>query len=191
MSFFAELKRRKVFRVAMVYAAVAFALASVADLLFPTLLLPDVVNRALVVLLVMGFPVALVLAWAFELKPEGAAPDVEESSIEDRATERWSIPVLVGLLAVGLIAGTFLGRFVGEPADSEGADSVPVSVHLPIILENYVDDTAHFQPHRFALSPDGTQIAYVGRDRDDTVLYLKPKDGAEPRVIPNSSGAKG
>lgn len=71
VTFFRELKRRRVIRVAAVYAVVAFVLVQVADLLVPALLLPDWVLRFVAFLLILGFPVALVLAWAFDLTPAG------------------------------------------------------------------------------------------------------------------------
>jgi adenylate cyclase len=70
-SFFEELKRRRVVRAAVVYAIVAFGVVQVADLLFPALLLPEWSVRLVVGLVLVGFPVALVLAWAFDLTPEG------------------------------------------------------------------------------------------------------------------------
>lgn len=66
-----ELKRRKVFRVAMVYGGVGFVVAQAADIAFPALQLPDWTVTLVVVLVLLGFPVALVLAWAFEITPEG------------------------------------------------------------------------------------------------------------------------
>ena len=68
---FAELKRRRVFKVAAVYGGVAFVVLQVADILVPALALPDSVTRTIALLLILGFPVALVMAWAFELTPEG------------------------------------------------------------------------------------------------------------------------
>lgn len=69
--FLQELKRRKVIRVAAAYGAVAFVLIQAASYVFPALLLPDVAFRVLVVLSLFGFPIALVLAWAFEVTPDG------------------------------------------------------------------------------------------------------------------------
>lgn len=66
-----ELKRRWVFRVAAVYATVGFVLVQASDYLFRALLFPDWTHRLLVVLVVLGFPLALILAWAFEITPEG------------------------------------------------------------------------------------------------------------------------
>jgi len=68
---FADLKRRAVFRVAAVYGAVSFAVLEVADLVFPALDLPEWTITFIVALAALGFPFALVLAWAFEKTPEG------------------------------------------------------------------------------------------------------------------------
>jgi tetratricopeptide (TPR) repeat protein/TolB-like protein len=66
-----ELKRRRVFRVAVVYAAVAWAVMQVAGLVFPALDMPAWTLRLVILLAVLGFPIAVVLAWAFELTPDG------------------------------------------------------------------------------------------------------------------------
>jgi adenylate cyclase len=70
-TFLAELKRRRVYQVAVVYAAAAFVAAQAADLFLPHLGLPDWTVRLVVVLAVAGFPVALILAWVFDITPSG------------------------------------------------------------------------------------------------------------------------
>ncbi len=70
-SFLAELKRRKVYRVAVVYAVVAFAIWQAADFVLPAARVPDWAPTLVLVLTILGFPIALVLAWALELTPEG------------------------------------------------------------------------------------------------------------------------
>src|SRR6476660_6941185 len=69
--FFAELKRRHVYRVAIAYAVVAWLLIQVATQVFPFFEIPNWVVRLVVLTVVLGFPVALIIAWAFELTPEG------------------------------------------------------------------------------------------------------------------------
>lgn len=71
IGFFQELRRRKVFRVAAVYAVVGWALVEISDTTFPRLALPDWAPTLVLVLVLLGFPVALVLAWALELTPDG------------------------------------------------------------------------------------------------------------------------
>lgn len=71
MNFFAELKRRNVFKVAVSYAVVAWIVLQVVDIVLPTFDAPRWVNQTLLFLIILGFPVALILAWVFELTPEG------------------------------------------------------------------------------------------------------------------------
>jgi hypothetical protein len=70
-SFFAELRRRNVYKVAIAYGVVAWLLMQVASQIFPFFEIPNWAVRLVVLLLIIGFPVALILAWAFELTPEG------------------------------------------------------------------------------------------------------------------------
>src|SRR5687768_12697988 len=70
-NFFAELKRRKVYRVAVAYAVLSWLLIQIATQTFPFFEIPTWAVRLVVALLALGFPVALLLAWAFELTPEG------------------------------------------------------------------------------------------------------------------------
>ena len=69
--FFAELKRRKVFRVAAVYGAASFALLEASDILFPRFGFPEWTVTFVAVLALLGLPVALVLAWVYERTPDG------------------------------------------------------------------------------------------------------------------------
>src|SRR5260370_41961955 len=70
-NFFAELKRRNVYKVAVAYAIAGWLLVQVATQVFPFLEIPTWIVRLVIVLVAAGFPVALVIAWAFELTPEG------------------------------------------------------------------------------------------------------------------------
>ena len=112
--FFAELKRRRVFRVMAVYGAVGFALLQALDLLMPALLLPEWTYRLVAVLLFLGFPVAVVLAWAFESTPEGirrtadADPGELTAIAAQPAAKRWPVG-LAALAATGLFAGAVWG----------------------------------------------------------------------------------
>ena len=71
MSLFAELRRRNVFRVGAAYAVVAWVIMQVTDLAAPALRLPEWVMSLVLLLLLLGFPIALFLAWAYELTPDG------------------------------------------------------------------------------------------------------------------------
>ena len=83
MPIFAELKRRNVFRVALYYVALSWIVMQVTDVLMSVLRLPDWTGRLIFLLLVIGFPIALLLAWAFELTPEGLRREVV--AVPDRA----------------------------------------------------------------------------------------------------------
>src|SRR5215831_7795053 len=74
-SFFAELKRRHVYRVAIAYGVVAWLLIQVATQVFPFFEIPNFVVRVVVAASVLGFPVALIIAWAFEMTPGGLKRD--------------------------------------------------------------------------------------------------------------------
>ena len=113
MSLFAELKRRKVFRVAVVYAATAFVVLQAADIMLPRMGIPDWGVGLVVALAVLGFPIALVLAWALELTPDGIK---RTESAPAAQVEQGKTPALLGkrtvfvaallvVLGVGLSAG--------------------------------------------------------------------------------------
>src|SRR5687768_448585 len=70
-NFFAELKRRNVYKVAVVYAVIGWLLIQAGSIMFPTFEAPSWVMKVFVAAIAAGFPIALVLAWAFELTPEG------------------------------------------------------------------------------------------------------------------------
>ncbi len=99
-TFFEELKRRKVVRVAMVYGGVAFAVLEGTDMVFPRLGLPDWTVTFVMMLAIFGFPVALVLSWAFDITSEGV--ERTESVVEGAApTTGWPM----GALLVGVLVG--------------------------------------------------------------------------------------
>ena len=122
---FAELRRRRVFRIAAVYGVVGFGLLQVVDLAVPALLLPEWVYRFVALLLLIGLPVALLLAWAFETSPEGGVrrtPLATEGEIEAMAAgptgARWLLPVLAVAGIAVLVSGAWLAvtHRGGEPA---------------------------------------------------------------------------
>ena len=85
MTFFRELKRRNVYKVAVAYAVVAWLLIQIAAQTFPFLEIPGWAVRLVIMLALLGFPVAVVIAWAFELTPEGI---VRTESVPAGATGR-------------------------------------------------------------------------------------------------------
>src|SRR6266516_947001 len=112
--FFAELKRRNVYKVAIAYAIVGWLLIQVATQVFPFFEIPNWGVRLIVLFIVIGFPVALIIAWAFELTPEGlkrteSAEELPKKSARSRA---WIYVVIIaGAISVSLF---FLGRYTSS-----------------------------------------------------------------------------
>jgi TolB-like protein/Tfp pilus assembly protein PilF len=110
-TFLTELKRRKVYRVAVAYAIVAWLLIQAASILFPTFEAPLWVMKVFVTAVILGFPVALILAWAFELTPEGirrAEEVAPRQSKTPKAGRKWTaIIVTAAVLAAALLAFQF------------------------------------------------------------------------------------
>ena len=127
-NFFSELKRRNVYKVAVAYAVVAWLLIQVATQVFPFFEIPNWTVRLVVLLIIIGFPIALVIAWAFELTPEGLKrTEVADAAPAPRSRNRaWIYVVLIaGALSAGLF---FLGRFTAQtPRQSEAATGSTVS----------------------------------------------------------------
>ncbi len=116
--FFTELKRRNVYKVAVAYAVVAWLLIQVATQVFPFFEVPNWAVRLVVLLIIIGFPIALVIAWAFELTPEGLKrTEVADAAPAPRSRSRaWIYVVLIaGVLSAGLF---FLGRFTASTKQS-------------------------------------------------------------------------
>src|SRR5437773_9214819 len=105
--FFAELKRRKVYKVAIAYGVVAWLLMQVASQIFPFFEIPNWGVRLVVLLLVIGFPVAVILAWAFELTPEGIKRTKHinfNKSITRKASRKLDFFIIaVLLLVIGIL----------------------------------------------------------------------------------------
>jgi serine/threonine-protein kinase len=105
-NFFSELRRRNVYKVAVAYAVVAWLLVQAASILFPTFDAPPWVMKVLVAVIVIGFPLALILSWAFEITPEGIKreEDVSPNESISRRTGRKivGITIVVAVFAAGL-----------------------------------------------------------------------------------------
>jgi TolB-like protein/Flp pilus assembly protein TadD len=104
LSFFEELKRRNVYRVAIAYVVIAWLLLQIGDTLAPALHLPDWVNTTLAFFLILGFPMAVFFAWAFELTPEGVKREheVDRSQSITQNTGRKLDFAIIGMLVLAL-----------------------------------------------------------------------------------------
>jgi len=130
--FFEEVKRRKVYRVAVAYIIVAGGVIQLASAAFPAWELPNWALRLVIVLLLIGFPIALILAWAFDVTPEGirSAP----SAAAPRTHRRRNIIMLV---ATGVMASAIAGFFLLPRVSSARKIDKSIAV-LP--FENLSDD---------------------------------------------------
>jgi len=136
--FLTELKRRHVYRIAVGYAVVAWLLIQVATQVFPFFDVPDWAVRLVVVLLALGFPVALILAWAFELTPEGIkrTKDVEpkKQSSTFRAGRKFvGIVLAMAVLAAGLLAYHLVREVSSPPAESRFTKSTHAEKSIAVL----------------------------------------------------------
>src|SRR3954454_2927797 len=108
-SFLSELKRRNVYKIAVAYAVVGWLVVQVATQTFPFFEVPNWAVRLVILLVVIGFPVALIIAWAFELTPEGLKRTESDAPRKQASGKAWIYVVIAGVgLSVGLF---FLGRY--------------------------------------------------------------------------------
>src|SRR5437016_9565455 len=135
-NFFAELRRRNVYKVAVAYAVVGWVIAQIATQIFPFLEIPNWIVRLVIVLIAIGFPIALVVAWAFEATPEGIkrTEDVDFAAAAKQPKKHaWIYVVVVG----GAISAAlfFLGRYtVGNTAGAARPESTAKSIAvLPFV----------------------------------------------------------
>jgi TolB-like protein/Tfp pilus assembly protein PilF len=139
--FFAELKRRRVFRVMALYGGAAFAVLQAVDLLVPVLGLSDTVTQGVALFLLLCAPVAIFLEWAFELTPKGwrrttrPAPGELSEIIEAPPSKRWSSGLLaLAGMTVFLAGAWYLGWRSGSVATPDAAaESMPSIAVLPFV----------------------------------------------------------
>ena len=141
LSIYGELKRRNVFRVAAGYVVLSWVLLQVADVLMETIGLPTVWGKAVLGLLLIGFPPVLIFSWIYEMTPEGIKRENEiarEASITSHTARKLNITLIVLLvIAIGVFA---IDKFTGAPGSSpdpiaapaSSPDGIPVVAVLPL-----------------------------------------------------------
>jgi TolB-like protein/Tfp pilus assembly protein PilF len=140
-NFFGELKRRNVYKVAVAYAVVGWLVIQISSTVLPTFHAPEWVVQTLVVLVALGFPIALVLAWAFEATPEG----IKRTEVADampaepgRKKHAWIFVVIVGAaLSVGLF---FIGRFTARNTPAAADNELPAKSIAVLPFDNLSRD---------------------------------------------------
>ena len=106
-NFFAELKRRNVYKVAVAYLVVAWLLVQAGSILFPTFEAPSWVMKVFVAIVMLGFPIALVIAWAFEMTPTGMKRT--ENVSPNEVIPQWSARKFAAMIvSIALLAAALL-----------------------------------------------------------------------------------
>src|SRR5438093_10398317 len=123
-NFFAELKRRNVYKVAVAYIVAGWALSQGIAQVFPVFDIPNWIIRLIVLLIILGLPIALVLAWTFELTPQGIKRTETADAMPEIARQKkhtWIYVVAIaGLFSIGLF---LLGRYSATNATPRHDDS--------------------------------------------------------------------
>jgi hypothetical protein len=146
-NFFTELKRRNVYKVAIAYIVGGWALSQGIAQVFPVFDVPNWTIRLAVVLIIVGLPVALVLAWVFEITPEG----IKRTETADRMPaaarpkkQAWIYVVVIA--AIVSISLFFLGRYTvvsGAPQHIEAATGIPTKSIAVLPFDNLSDDKSN------------------------------------------------
>src|ERR1043165_6640470 len=133
-NFFAELKRRNVYKVAVAYAVVAWLTIQAASILLPAFNAPQWAMQVVILILVIGFPIALAFSWAFEITPEGIVRESEvqadESITHHTGRKLVALTIVLAVVAVGLFVfrqvGTHLQGVPKTEVGPLGEPSLPV-----------------------------------------------------------------
>lgn len=142
---FEELKRRNVFRVAVAYLAVAWLVLQVSDIVLDNIAAPDWLMKALMFFLAVGFPIAVLFAWAYEMTPDGIKRerDVDRSaSITQKTGQKLNRTIIAVLVAA--VAFLLADKFVLQETDSAGASTDKSVAVLPFVAMSRGEDDEYF-----------------------------------------------
>jgi Tol biopolymer transport system component len=177
-----ELKRRKVVRAGLVYAAAAFVILQAADLLAGGLRLPDWVFPTITVLVVLGFPLTLVLAWTFDVTAGGMQRGTT-SNVEPAWLGRGTVLAAGVLLGFGaVLASGWIARPSFRPLPTNVEPDASRAYVLATLVSERVD--VRIVADRFAVAPDGSATVLVGVDAAGRPgLLLRRRGQLEPVLI--------
>ena len=174
MSFFDEIKRRNVIRVAAAYAVVGWLILKVADIVLDFAGAPDWVGKGVIALLIVGFIPAIILAWLFEVTPDGVKRDDGKSDVADNARSQRLDKITIG--AVVVLAGMFLWQQFSplKPTRKMAPDSSSAAV---IVTELKVSDASIAALPFADFSPDGDQEYFSDGISEEILNVLVRVDG--------------
>ena len=165
---FAELMRRNVIRVGIAYLVAGWVVLQIADILIDFLAMPDWSGKLIVLLLALGFPLALIFAWAFELTPEGikTAAEVEGTVYAESVTAKKLDYITIGLVVITL--AVFAGEkllFPQKPNPDSGASAsaaVPLEASVAVLPFENISQDASNDPFTIGIHDDLiTQISKI------------------------------
>ncbi len=187
MSFLGEIKRRKVFQVAAVYAVVAWLLIQIVATVEDPLSLPDWADTLVIVLLAVGFPIALIMSWTFNLTSEGLVREQGDTASRQGVSRKIEY-VLIGLLAIAMVWVIY--RVEISPSDTltfGGIDFPPNSIAV-LPFENLSPDPDNAY---FAAGIHESTLNQLAKIRDLTVMSRTSvmQYEQDPPPIPEIAGA--
>src|SRR5437773_571310 len=143
-NFFAELKRRNVYKVAVAYAIVGWLVMQIAATVVPALHLSDAITSTVVLLVILGFPMALIIAWAFELTPEGLKRTEVADELPKKSARSHAWIYMVVVAAAISVSLFFFGRYTAT-SEQSGLTELPAKsiAVLPFDNQNRDPDTEY------------------------------------------------
>ena len=190
MSLLREMKRRKVFQVATMYAVVAWLLVEVVTTVEDPLNLPDWVDSFVILLLAIGFPIALILSWAFDVTPEGIKRAEQTDTV---GVSRQSSAMTFTHVSQALVLLAVLFLVIDEYMIDGGATRLNRPSVPDVTRYTYkLPDGQELVPTTgvsIAVSADGARFAYVGPSKTGRQLWVRERDQLQSTPVPGSEGA--
>lgn len=187
-SFFSELRRRNVFRVALTYAVVAWLLIEIASVLLPLVDAPESIITAFVVLLALGFAVALFISWAFEMTPEGLkrTEDLSPNEVIPYWSRRKFARFIIGTAVVAFALSAY--QLLRPGPIVRISPNEPDSISQPVAAGSPAENASNTQPAERILRDLDAQWskAAAAKDVDRTIAYYSDEAIVLP---PNATSA--
>ena len=180
-SFIQELRRRNVFRVAVIYIVVSWLLMQIGDVMFPALLLPTWTTTMLVAFLLLGAPVALILAWAYEVTPDGVVrtEDVPLDQSITADTGQKINQMIIGVLTIAVIFLLAKNWMTGDEASLQPTSVLDKSIAvLPFRNQSASSENAEF----FAVGVHDELLTLLSRLGDLRVISRTSVERLDPNL---------